>query len=89
MRRGLLLFGLFVIVLIEAWAVILTEQAVREATAQYAHALQAQRQAQVQWSRLVLEYGHLKAPLALEQAARQRLNMTYKSPAPVITIYEE
>lgn len=86
--RGLLLFGLLVIILVEAWSIVLTEHAIRETAAEYAHTLQAQREAQTQWSRLVLEYGHLKTPLTLEQIAKSRLKMTYKPPEQIITINE-
>ena len=86
--RGLLLLFLAGGVLASAWKVVLTEQAIRNEADHYARLLRAQRQAEADWSRLVLEYGHLTGPVALEKRARQ-LGMVYRPPAQTILLYED
>ncbi len=86
--RGLFLVVLGAVVLAEAWSVVVIEQSIRNASDDYARLMRQQRQVQADWSRLVLEYGHLSAPVALEKRAR-RLGMIYRPPAQTVLLYED
>ncbi len=85
--RGLFIVMLALIVLVEAWGVVMLQQQLRDTAAAYAHLLKQQRQAQAQWTRLVLEYEHLSSPVILEKRARHELGMAYRPPAQTITLY--
>ena len=87
--RGLFIFILALIVLVEAWSVVVLQQQLRDTAAAYAHLLKQQRYAQAQWTRLVLEYEHLTSPVTLEKRARRELGMAYRPPVQTITLYRQ
>ncbi len=86
--RGLFVFLLGVVLLVEAGVVVALKQRVRDVSSEYASLLEAQRQAQGRWSRLVLEYGHLSSPVTLERRARRALGMAFRAPVQTITLYQ-
>lgn len=87
--RGLFIVILVLILLVEAWVVVLQQQGLRDAAADYARLLKQQRHAQAQWSQLVLEYEHLISPVTLEKRARKALGMAYRPPVQIITLYRQ
>lgn len=88
-RAGLFAFILLCL-LAMIWVLsVLIQHKVRKLETQYHQALETQRQLEEEWGRLMLEKGHLSAPLRIEQLADKHLQMHSPKSAEIIVVQQE